>query len=268
MSWIGELSEEAGIWLMLKTKRILFDEESEINGRVLVIDAEHFGRTMLIGHRLAFQTSERYDFYDETLGNVALNEHPEPKRVLIIGGGDGKIARIAYAHGAEHVTILEIDPVVIRASRDILRLDGGALERARIIIGDAYEKIDEIEERFDVIIGDYSDPYPDEPAKSLLGEDFIKKLKEHLEPRGVIALQAGSPIFQRRLLEKVYRALSREFRYTKIFRSPMPVYPSGIRSYVIASDREFSGPYREISGEFYNTKIHKALFSLPSLMEE
>ena len=267
MSRVGEYSDEAGMRIVTRTKRVLYDSPSEINGRVIVIDTDTFGRSLLIGHRLAFQTTERLDIYDETLGHITLNEHPSPKRVAIIGGGDGKIAEIALKHGAEEVYVLEIDEKVIEAARTFTSVFED--ERVKVLIGDAFESVDSLPEGyFDVIVGDYSDPYPDEPAKSLLGDEFIRKIKKILKPDGIVSLQAGSPIFQRRLTKRVLASLRKSFENVRLFRSPMPVYPGAFRTYAIASDREFSGPYRKIEGEFYNVEIHKAAFVLPTFIRE
>jgi len=125
------------------------------HGKLLLID----GMTMV---------SERDEFvYHEMIAHVPLFLHPRPRRVLVIGGGDGGTVREVLRHKTvERCVLVEIDGLVVEASRRYLPLTAGKLSdrRAVIRIEDGVKFVRETDERFDVVIVDSTEPFG--PAKS------------------------------------------------------------------------------------------------------
>ena len=111
--------------------------------------------------------------YQEMMTHPALLIHPEPRRVLIVGGGDGGVAREVARHGCvERIDQCEIDGKVVEAAKRFLpSLSCGFDDpRVRLHIGDGVKFVKEHPGEFDVIIVDSTDPVG--PGEALFGEEF------------------------------------------------------------------------------------------------
>ncbi|MCR8454541.1 MAG: fused MFS/spermidine synthase [Crenarchaeota archaeon] len=275
MDWIGEDNSRIGVSIRLGLKQIIHKKTSKYFSSIIIADTT-LGRTLLLSQNgdLTIQTAELYDFYDEIAAHVPMTAHPNPSRVLIIGGGDGVILREVLKYKTvKEVFLVEIDQSVIKVSKEFLRLDNGAFNdpRVKIIISDAAEFLKETNLKFDVIIGDYSDPYPDTPAGSLMSEEFYRNLKKATMPDSITVLQTGSPLFQREIFCKIYRHLKALFQKVKPFWIIVPYYPGGLWTFIAASDEtDPAEPVREPPADtiFYNTEIHKCVFCLPQFMRD
>ena len=140
-----------------------------------IYDTPHYGRIFrLDGFNM---TSEREEFvYHENLIHPALTAHPAPKKVLIIGGGDGGSAEEALKHpSVEQVTMCEIDAEVIAAAKEhFFAVHRGAFDnpKLRVHIGDGQKFIRDSHERFDLIALDLNDPMG--PAEALYSTEFFQ----------------------------------------------------------------------------------------------
>ena len=124
--------------------------------------------------------------------HLAMNSHPNPKKVLVIGGGDGGVLREVIKHSSvERAVLCEIDEAVIRVSKKYLPTMSLALEHPNVSIhiGDGFQFLGGQANEFDVIITDSSDPKG--PAESLFQEQFFKLLHNALRDGGVIATQGN-----------------------------------------------------------------------------
>ena len=266
--WIGEVSKKLGYRFELWAKRIIVETSSAYNPRIVVAETERFGKILILGEGedTAFQYSDRWDFYEEMLAHVPLCAHPSPKRVLIVGGGDGAVLREVLKHReVEKATLVEIDRRVIEVCRE--HFEHGRVfddERAEVVIADGAWYVGQRESEFDVILGDYSDPYEGMPAAVLVSDQFYADCRRALKDGGVVALQAGSPIFQPEITERVYRGLKAHFDDVLLYFSPMPIYPGGLWAYAIASTGpDVRKPVRGVEGvRFYSRELHGSLFDL------
>jgi len=266
--WIGEASEKLGYRLELWAERVIAEAVSDHNLRIVIAETDRFGKVLVLGdgEDAALQYSDRWDFYEEALAHVPLAAHPSPKRVLIIGGGDGAVLREVLKHPeVERITLVEIDAKVVELCRR--HLDHGHVfddERTELVIANGSQFISQHKAEFDVILGDYSDPYEGMPAYALLADSFYLDCREALKDGGIVALQAGSPIFQPEITRRVYRGLAGCFADVDLYFSPMPIYPGGLWVYAVASlGPDVRTPLRETTGtRFYNSRIHACLFDL------
>ena len=273
--WLGEINKRLGIALKVDTHRILYDGSSKYFERIIIGESKAFGRFMVLkeGEDYTFQIAEKWDFYSEMLVHVPLCAHPKPERVLIIGGGDGSTLREVMKHrSVKEVIMVDIDEKIVDIGRNLLKIDKGAFRdpRLKIIINDAFSFVQKYEgPAFDVIIGDYTDPYEDTPASVLIKDEFYDGLKRIISPDGILSMQSGSPIFQYDILSTVFKKIKARFQRTLIYISPVPFYPGGIWSYVIASDSiDPSYPRRESPDTiFYNHQIHISAFKLPNFLK-
>ncbi|MBN2200031.1 MAG: polyamine aminopropyltransferase [Candidatus Aminicenantes bacterium] len=235
-----------------------------------VIENAAFGRILFLDGLV--QTTERDEyFYHEMLAHPALTTHPDPRTVLIIGGGDGGLLRQCLAYPLERVVLCEIDPDVIEVSRAYFPwLEAGLQDRrVELVLSDADEFTGRTKESFDVILVDSSDPVG--PSAVLHAEAFFRRLKERLGPEGVIAAQAGSLFFHREAFRERNAFLERLFRMARLYLGPVPTYPGGTWCYRYLSER--GDPFRIFRDPppglcYYNRDIHEAAFALPGLLRE
>jgi spermidine synthase len=143
-----------------------------------------------------FNVAERDEFiYHEMIVHVPMMIHPDPRRVLIIGGGDGGSAREALKHpNLEKVVMIDIDcDVVEECKKHMPEVNKGAFDdpRLELIIGDGIDYVSKAESNsFDVIIVDSTDPEPDSVAVSLFTKDFYNNCKRVLSENGCISIQS------------------------------------------------------------------------------
>ena len=169
--------------------------------------------------------------------------HPNPKRVLIIGGGDGGVLREVLKHPVEEVVMVELDEQVISAIKEHMPfVPQNAFEdsRARVVIQDGRKFVEETDEKFDVVICDLTDP--EGPSKMLFTKEFYAKVKERLSPDGVISAQTSSPIFEPPILGRIHTTLKELFSNTIPYTNFVPSFLC-VESYVIATD----GPKKSIA---------------------
>lgn len=271
--WVGEINNKLGIILGFKLKRIIKKLESRNYG-IIVAETEPIGKILVFKEKedYTMQSAQKFDFYDEMITHIPMMAHGNPKKVLIIGGGDGIVAREVLKYSVDIVDIIEIDELVIRVSKDYLKLDSGALTnpRVRINIGDASEFVKKIKSTYDIIIGDYSDPYNNMPAGTLITEYFYKEIYRILDKNGIAVFQAGSPLFQQEILKKIYRCATRVFPIVKLYWAPVLYYPGSIWTFIAATKGKdptvpVGDPPQAI---YYNKAIHKAAFLLPNIIKQ
>jgi spermidine synthase len=219
------------------------------------------------------QTTEKDEFfYHEMLVHPAMMAHPRPQEVLIIGGGDGGTLREVLRHNIRSAVLVEIDSRVIEACRKYFPGLSSSFgdRRAEIVVGDGNRYIRETNRRFDVILVDSSDPVG--PSAVLHQKDFYAALKGCLRPGGVIAAQAGAPLFCLKHLIQKRAFLRKMFSFALYYLGPTPTYPGGLWCYAFLSDRvdPLKRLRRDVPGKmkFYNADVHRAAYALPEFLKE
>ena len=155
--------------------RTLHREETKYQ-TVDVIETRQFGRMLLLDGMV--MTTDKDEFvYHEMIAHVAMNTHPEPKDVLVIGGGDGGAIREVLKYpSVETATLVEIDERVIEVAKTYFPAIAGALDdpRVRIRIEDGIRHVEEKEDTYDVILVDSTEPIG--PAVGLFQRDFYERI--------------------------------------------------------------------------------------------
>jgi spermidine synthase len=248
--------------------------------RVEILENAEFGRLFRLDGR--FMTSERDEFhYHEPMIHPALISHPEPRRVLVLGGGDGGAAEEVLKHpSVERVVVAELDEAVVRLAREHLQgIHHGALDdpRVEIVIGDGARFVADTAERFDAIILDLTDP--DTPAGPLYAEPFFRSLRRIMRPGAMVTLHIGSPVYGPERVREQSRALRAVFPVVRPLRSFVPLYGSEWMMAVASHDADplATTPaqvgqrlaQRAIGGlQHYNPEMHGAMFALPNYVRE
>jgi len=217
------------------------------------------------------QLTERDEFfYHEMLVHVALHVHPNPKRVIVIGGGDGGTVREVLKHQTvEKVFLAEIDNKVIEVSKNFLPFVASSFEdpRVEIHITDGAEFI-KANKNVDVIIVDSTDAIG--MARSLYAEDFFKHVRLALKEDGVFVTHSESLCFHKDVTIEIQETLKRVFPIVDLYSTPIATYPGNWWSFSIASLKfDPRRPVRpEVKGlKFYDKNVHTWSFLPKSLYD-
>ena len=268
----GWFREESPQWpgqaMSLRVRRILHHEKSLFQD-VLVFESETYGNVLVLDG--AIQCTERDEFsYQEMIAHLPINSHPNPRRVLVIGGGDGGVLREIVKHDmVEEAVLCDIDEAVPRVSKQYLprMAEGLSHPKSRVIIGDgfAFLKDPQNQGSFDVIITDSSDP--DGPAEVLFQKPYFELLKGALRPGGHISTQAESMWLHLQLIRSLTQSTKELFPVADYAYTMIPTYPCGQIGFVVCSldpERNVREPLRTVPHcSYYNNDIHRAAFVLP-----
>jgi len=274
--WLTERQTE-GTLFSLEVKRWLERRRTKYQLLELAETRDH-GRALALDEK--FMLTERDEFfYHEMLVHPALLSHREPKKVLIVGGGDGGALREVLKHpSVEEAFLVEIDEEVIEASRRHLpSVHFGAFDdpRARVVVAPGEEFVKGRRGEFDAVIVDSPDPVG--PGRRLFEPEFYAFCRLALRPGGVMALQAGTPFYWPDLLTKILGALKNLFPIVRVYLGFVPTYPSGMWAYVLTGLRDFyveeeripqRFEERKIETRYYTPEVHKAAFALPRFIAE
>ena len=155
-------------------------------------------RLYLNGH-LQFSSLDEHR-YHESLVHPALSTVEGPKRVLILGGGDGLAVRQVLEHQTvERVDLVDLDPELVRIFREhpaLKDLNESAMDESMVHIHaqDAIEFVDTASDKWDVIILDLPDPN-DDTLSRLYAQSTFRLFLSRLNPGGALVTQATSPFF-------------------------------------------------------------------------
>jgi len=245
---------------------------------VEVHDSKPFGKLFrLDGH---FMTSEKDEFfYHENLVHMAALSHPNPRRALIVGGGDGGSAEELLKHPSMRaVTLAEIDAAVVDISRKHLgNVHKGSLDDPRVglKIEDGFAYVRDTVEKFDLIVLDLTDPGG--PSTPLYTIDFYRACAALLEPGGAMTLHIASPIAHPDRIRTGLSSLRQAFPLVRPYLASIPLY-GGL--WMMACCSETLDPAalqpQEIDGriaerairdlQYYNGSVHRAALALPNFV--
>ncbi|MDI1488524.1 MAG: putrescine aminopropyltransferase [Ramalina farinacea] len=207
--------------------------------------------------------------------------HPNPRNILVIGGGDGGVLREVVKHDCvEKADLCDIDEAVPRLSKKYLPHMAQGLENRKVtvVIGDGLEfvKKEASKNHYDLIITDSSDP--EGPARKLFEKEYFEDCYNALREGGVITTQGESFWENLNFIAGVKRACKEVFPIVEWAWSSTPTYPSGTIGYFVATKdplRDVRRPVRSFSREeerkyfkYYNQDIHSASFVLPTEARE
>ena len=269
--WFTEI-QVPGLALSCTVKKILYHEKSMYQD-VKVVETELFGTMLLLDD--VIQTNVRDEFiYHEMISLPALNTHPNPENVLVIGGGDGGTIREVAKHPkVKKVTLVEIDEAVVEVSKKYLpTISAGYKDpKVEVRIEDGIKHAKDNKNTYDVIIVDSPDPIG--PAVGLYKKEFYADIYNALKEDGIFAAQTSSPIYDGELIKGVHKALSEVFPIKDLYVATIPTYPGGYWCFSVGS-KKYSP--REVSKEnivapntkYYSSDIHFAALTLPPFVKE
>lgn len=232
--WFAESDPFAPINYRYKVNKRLFSKKSPYQ-HVKVFEHDFFGRIMTIDDVVQLADRDEF-FYHEMLAHVPLHMHPAPKKVLIIGGGDGGTLREALKHPTvEKAVLIDIDALVIETSKRFFPQVAVAFKspRATVLNMDGAKYMRETGERFDAVLVDSTDPVG--PAKTLSTQDFFKTAANVLTPNGLFAMQTESLHYHIVFINQVQGYLGKVFPSVGLYAAPLATYAGNYWTFSIAS---------------------------------
>ncbi|MCJ1366009.1 putrescine aminopropyltransferase [Acarospora aff. strigata] len=294
--WFREISNMwPGQAMTLKVNQILHHEKSKYQD-VLIFESSDYGTVMVLDN--VIQSTERDEFaYQEMITHLAMNSHPNPRKVLVIGGGDGGVLREVVKHETvEEAVLCDIDEVdhihipnhlqnkvtnTLAIPQSVIRLSkkylpgmsiGFQHPSVRTHIGDGFKFLADKKNEFDVIITDSSDP--EGPAESLFQKPYFELLHGALREGGVITTQGSeNQWLHLSMITALKKSCKEVFPTVEYAYTTIPTYPSGQIGFMVCCkdpERDLKTPVRSWSVEeeeklcrYYSREIHGASFVLP-----
>ncbi|MGQ0621141.1 MAG: polyamine aminopropyltransferase [Panacagrimonas sp.] len=270
-TWFTESVEATGTAFSLKARRV--HEEQTPYQKIEIWDTETFGYLMTIDGCTMVSTRDNF-LYHEMMSHPALNSHPDPQHVVIVGGGDcGTLSEVLKHPEVKSATQVEIDERVTRLSQKYFPelCTHNDDPRATLFFGDGIQWMKDAKPgSIDLIIIDSTDPVG--PAEGLFGKRFYLDCIKALKPDGLLVQQSESPLLHLKLIQEMHAAMREAgFVRTHLLHFPQVIYPSGWWSGSIAT--KTTAPLAErldekaiaaLDARFYNAGTHRAAFALPT----
>lgn len=263
-------SEFEGFTYEVKINEVLIRKRSKYQ-LIEVIDTVPFGKTLITDGII--MTSELDEFiYHEMIVHVPLALVKEPKKVLVIGGGDGGCVReISKYPSVKRIDLVEIDEEIVELTQKYLSTwNGTNYNILNYYFEDGFKFIEGTKEIYDSIIIDISAPI--DIAKNLYSQDFFKKVVNHLSEEGCFVIQSESIYLTPNVAKLIINETESLIRYSLPYIVHIPSFISPW-SFVIGSKK--NDPRKPIYRntdinklKFYNEEIHTSSFGLPQFLKD
>lgn len=224
---------------------------------------------LYINGNLQFSTKDEHR-YHEALVHPILQSHPNPKNVLILGGGDGLAAREVLTHPkVESITLVDLDPDMTDTFKNnnlLKEINKNSLnhEKVKVINSDAAKWLESNENFYDIIIIDFPDPSNYALGK-LYSDVFYTMVKQRLSDNGLGVIQSTSPYFAPNVYWTVSATLEKVGFKVYPYHTYVPSF--GDWGFFVISNKTFKIP--TINGEnfkYINTQIVQEMFNFPKDM--
>jgi spermidine synthase len=250
--------------------RILYKGKSRFQD-ILVFENPHFGRMLVLDG--VVQLTERDEFfYHEMLTHVVMHAHPDPRKVVVVGGGDGGTVREVLKHGGvEKLYFVEIDPDVIRVSKEFFPAVACSVDDHRVEIRnmDGAEFIRSRSSDVDVVIVDSTDPIGF--ARTLYSDEFFASVRDALREDGMYVTHSESLLLHPDIVAEVQLTLRKTFPVVDLYTAPIATYPGNWWTFAVGSKKQDPGKLRrkfEIETRYYSEEVHSHSFLPRGLYEK
>jgi len=237
-----------------------------------IFDTVEYGKLLTLDG-LVMITDRDEHVYHEMMTHVPLLMHPNPKKVLVVGGGDGGCLREIIKHDCvEKAVEVEIDGDVVELCKEHFPSVASAYghPKVELVVHDAIDYLRSVRGEFDVAIIDGSDPVG--PAVGLFERSFFQDIADALKLGGIMSCQIGSPHYSLDRIETTLKHWRAVFSDTRLYLAHIPTYPSGVWGLGVAS-KNVDGTKKTPDHvrfltfantlKYYNLDIHEGAFRLP-----
>ena len=275
--WILEFTQGPHSAHLFQVKKRIVCQTTDFQ-KADIVELFEYGKALFLDDRL--QVTEKDEFlYHESIVHPALIIHPNPEKVLIIGGADGGAAYQVLKHrSVKKVFLVELDSVLTKlCKKHFVSINRGVFKKPKLTLinEDGRRFLKKTKERFDVVISDLTAPLLKPPAYLLFTKEFYKLVYDRLKDDGIFSLQAdGVNCFSNRIFTAIYHTVGQVFPIIKASRVFIPSYDDSW-GFIIASKKYDPEDLmlqeirkrikaRGLRGlKYYDENIHKTMFVLP-----
>ncbi len=274
--WFSELHTN-NVKMSIRVEKQLFSGESDFQ-RIDVFESEEFGRFVTSDGSVIFSEKDEFT-YDEMIVHVPMAVHPHVKKVLVIGGGDGGVAReLSYYEEIEEIDVVEPDELFVQVCKEFFPDNARGLEdeRVKIYYRDGLRFLRRKENEYDLIINDSTNPFGH--TAGLFTKEFYGSCYKALKEDGIMVYQHGSPFFDEDedACRAMHRRAFRSFPISRVYQAHIPTCPSGYWLFGFASKKYHPledldakrWKKRKLKTWYYTTNLHTGAFMLPRYVED
>ena len=210
------------------TDEIVYSRTTEYQR--IIVTRNRVGFQLFLNGHLQFSSADEYR-YHESLVHPAMTVQGGPRRVLVLGGGDGLALREILRHpSVEAVTLVDLDPGMTRLANEfppLAELNDYALADPRVMVvnQDAMIWLEREGPPFDVVIIDFPDPNTFALGK-LYTTRFYKMLKARLAKDAAVAVQCTSPLSARKSYWCIIRTMEAAGFFVRPYHAAVPSFMS------------------------------------------
>ncbi len=274
--WFGEMHTN-NVKICIRINKQLYSGVSEFQ-RIDVFDSPEFGKFLTSDGTIIFSEKDEFT-YDEMIVHVPMSVHPDVKRVLVIGGGDGGVAReLSHYEEIKTIDVVEPDKMFIDVCKEFFPDNAIGLEDERVHVydQDGLRFLRKCEDKYDLIINDATDPLGHEAG--LFTKEFYGNCYKALHDDGIMVYQHGSPFYDEdeESCRSMHRKAFRSFPINRVYQAHIPTCAAGYWLFGFASKKyhplkdfdEQRWKERNIKTWYYTANLHKGAFMLPKYVED
>jgi len=263
--------------LAVKVDRQLFGQQTDYQ-RIDVFDSQEFGRFISSDGSIVFSEKDEFT-YDEMIVHVPMAVHPHVEKVLVIGGGDGGVAReLCHYEEIKAIDVVEADQVFVDVCKEFFPDNARGLDDPRVTVynRDGLRFLRTKTDEYDLIINDAIDPLGH--TAGLFTKEFYGNCYKALKEDGILVYQHGSPFYDEdeETCRAMHRKATHSFPISRVFQAHIPTCSSGYWLFGFASKKyhplkdfnEDRWNARGIETWYYTTNLHKGAFMLPKYVED
>ena len=274
--WFSE-NHTPNVQISIRVDKQLYSGKSEFQ-RIDVFESPEFGRFLTLDGYMMLTEKDEF-IYHEMITHVPMAVHPNVRKVLVIGAGDGGVIRelVNYPE-IETIDMVEIDPLVVEVCKKYLPKTACRFDDPRVNIHyeDGLRFVRFKENVYDLIIVDSTDPFG--PGEGLFTKEFYGNCYKALKEDGILINQHESPFYPEdaAACQKAHKNIVETFPLAKVYQAHIPTYPSGHWLFGFASKKyhplkdlnETRWNMRSLTCRYYTTTLHKGAFYIPAYVEE
>ena len=274
--WFSE-NHTPNVQISIRVDKQLYSGKSEFQ-RIDVFESPEFGRFLTLDGYMMLTEKDEF-IYHEMITHVPMAVHPNVKKVLVIGAGDGGVVReLVRYHDIEHIDMVEIDPLVVEVCKKYLPQTACRFDDPRLTLHfeDGLRFVRFKENEYDLIIVDSTDPFG--PGEGLFTKEFYGNCFKALKDDGILINQHESPFYPEdaQACQRAHKNIVNTFPIAKVYQAHISTYPSGHWLFGFASKKyhplrdldETRWNMRALTCRYYTTTLHKGAFYIPAYVEE
>ena len=264
-----------GLVQEIKIRKLIVRKKSKFQN-IEIFDTEPYGRVLALDGIIQITEKDEAAYSEMLVHPIIQCLKSFPKKILIVGGGDGAIAEELFKYKLiNNVDLVDIDKEVVNLSKKyLIKINKNSLKSKRINIfyEDAFHYIKNTNNKYDVIIADRPDPVG--AGKILFNIKFYENINRIMSNNSIAVFQSGVPFLQKRELEKVLKDVKKYFKYSGFYLTTVPSYIGGFMALVWASNNQSlkneknKARHYKIKTQYYNKDILQGCFAIPNFMKE